>query len=68
MELVAFKILGLPLVAWGGITVLTLITLQVLIGARIIKSGIKYQKKLGLIILALAFVHGFLAILYIMGK
>ena len=68
MEFVAYKILGLPLVAWGGITVLTLVTLQVLIGTRIIKSGIKYHKTLGLVILGLGFVHGILAMIYIMGK
>ena len=62
------KLLGLPLVAWGGITVLTLVTIQVLIGARVLKTGIKYHKTLGFIILGLAFVHGFLAMLYILGK
>ncbi|MEI6266673.1 MAG: hypothetical protein WCP14_02180 [bacterium] len=67
MQFLAYKILGLPVVAWGGITVLILVTLQVLIGARIIKTGIKYHKTLGLTILALAFIHGALAIIYILG-
>ncbi len=68
MSIAAVKILGLPLVAWGGITVLLLLATQVLIGLRIIKVDFKYHKILGLVVLALAVVHGTLAMLYILGK
>jgi hypothetical protein len=65
--LVATTFLGMPLVAWGGLTVLAVLVIQILIGFRIIKIDFKYHKFVALALLALALVHGTAALIYIFG-
>ena len=67
-ELVSTSLLGLPVVAWGGITVLTLLTIQILIGTRVLKVDFKYHKYLAWALLAFALVHTTAAFIFIVGK
>jgi cytochrome b561 len=65
--LVATTFLGLPLVAWGGVTVLTLLGVQILIGLRLIKVDFKYHTYLAWILLSVALIHATAALIYIFG-
>lgn len=65
--IVATTFLGLPLVAWGGVTVLTLLVIQMLIGLRIIKVDFKYHTVVAWTLLGVALVHATAAFIYIFG-
>jgi len=66
-ELVSTTFLGMPLVAWGGVVVLSLIIIQVLIGAKVLKVNFRYHRINGFIILGVALVHATAALIYIFG-
>jgi len=66
-SLIATTFLGMPLVAWGGITVLTVLVVQILIGMRILKVDFKYHKPVAFTLLGLALVHATAALIYIFG-
>lgn len=63
--LVASTVLGMPLVAWGGLTVLTVLIIQILIGTRVLKIDFKYHKIIAFVLLGLALIHGLSALIYI---
>lgn len=67
-NLLATELLGMPLVAWGGLTVLSVLIIQILIGNHIIKVDFKYHKTIAYILLGLALVHGLGALVYIFGR
>lgn len=66
--LVSTTFLGLPLVAWGGVTVLTILIIQMLVGLRIIKVDFKYHTYIAWTLLAAALIHAAAAIIFIFGK
>ena len=67
-EFVSTVILGLPLVAWGGLVVFTLLLGQILVGKRIIKVDFKYHTYIAWLLLTAAVIHGLAAFIYITGK
>ena len=60
-------IAGLPLAAYGGMALFVLLAVQVLGGMRIIKMDLKLHRRLGLLILGLALLHGLFALAYFWG-
>ena len=65
--LVSTIFLGLPIFAWGGLVVLTLIIIQVLIGAKVLKVDFRYHRINGYTILALVLIHATSALIYLLG-
>ena len=65
--LVSTLFLGLPIFAWGGLVVLTLVIIQVLIGAKILKVDFRYHRINGFVILALALIHATAALIFLLG-
>lgn len=65
--IVSYRFLGLPLVAWGGVTTLSLLIAQMLVGLRVIKVNFKYHTYLGWTLLAVALVHASAALIFIFG-
>ena len=65
--LVATIILGLPLVAWGGLTVLAFLVIQMFVGLRIIKIDFKYHAVIAWTLLGVALVHAGAALIYLLG-
>jgi|GEM_PF-1101768 len=65
--IVSMTFLGLPLVAWGGITTLTLLVLQMLVGLRVIKVDFKYHTYLAWTLFAVAIIHATAALIFIFG-
>ena len=65
--IVATTFLGLPLVAWGGVTTLTLLTLQMLVGLRVIKVDFRYHTYLGWTLFTVAIIHAAAALIFIFG-
>ena len=55
-------IFGAPLHLWLGIFLFILIVFQILIGKRIVKIPFTWHRVIAIIILTLAFIHGFIAI------
>lgn len=66
-SIVATTFLGMPLVAWGGVTVLTVLIIQMLVGLRIVKVDFKYHTYIAWALLGLALVHATAALIYIFG-
>jgi len=66
-DIIASTFLGMPLVAWGGLFTLSLVVLQVLMGAKILKVNFKYHRINGYLILGVALVHATAALIYIFG-
>jgi len=65
--LVSIIFLGMPLVAWGGLTVLTMLIIQILVGTRVLPINFKYHKYIAFTLLALALVHAAAALIFIFG-
>jgi uncharacterized membrane protein len=65
-----YRILGLPLLAWGGIITLILLILTAIVGYLTVKNikplPLKFHTKLAMITIILAILHGLLAILAFM--
>jgi len=57
----------LTLIALGGLTVLTLLIIQILIGLRILKIDFKYHKVVAWALMLLALIHASVALIYIFG-
>ena len=55
-------IFGLPSFGWAGILLFLMIIFQVLTGRGILKVNFRYHRINGWLILALAAIHGFLAL------
>lgn len=66
-SIVATTFLGMPLVAWGGVTVLTVLIVQMLVGLRIVKVDFKYHTYIAWTLLVLALIHATAALIYIFG-
>lgn len=66
-DIVGIPFLGLPLFAWGGMTIFLLIVFQVLVGMKILKVDFKWHRLNGKVILGLAFLHGLAALSYLLG-
>lgn len=70
-ELVGTTVLGMPLVAWGGLLTLLMLattgTYGFLLYKGKIRAPISNHFKLGLITVAIALIHGFAAFAWIMG-
>lgn len=58
---------GLPLVAYAGMVLFVLLSVQVLGGLRVFKMPIQWHKWLGIGILVFAFFHATFALLYFLG-
>ncbi|RJQ52489.1 MAG: hypothetical protein C4521_10270 [Actinobacteria bacterium] len=58
---------GLPLFAWFGILLLSLILLQVLMGRRVLKVDFRLHRVNGYVILSVGLVHAFLALRFLLG-
>jgi len=66
-QIVATPVLGLPAFAWGGITILILIIIQVLIGAKVLKVNFMIHRVNGFVILTFAVFHAAAALIYLLG-
>jgi hypothetical protein len=52
---------GRPLTVWLGLLLYTLVLLQVLVGARVLKVPFVYHRKAGYLILLIGLIHGSMA-------
>lgn len=66
-QLIATPVLGLPAFAWGGVTILLLIVIQVLIGAKVLKVNFMIHRVNGFVILSFAILHATAALIYLLG-
>lgn len=55
-------ILGFPLHLWLGILLLISIIFQILVAKKVLRIPFKWHRVMGYVILALAVIHGFIAI------
>jgi len=59
--------LGLPLLAWGGIFLFVLLSVQLLTGLRLIKTKPNFHKYLGISIFVVVLFHMAMGLTYLLG-